>query len=298
MSDAPPAMNDEELRTLLAAALDDQTEVVRAELWDEGRVRAKRRGDWSTTNTLTEESCRGLAAYLLGVLDLAEFPDLPSAFVLPSSAVLGDAQGGDECAVRLHLGAIPEVGPLAVLTIAPAEVLSAPMLIVDEDLAGAWEAAMSTALERLEEEDIEGCFAGLDEAVAAAEGMGPAGHMALAISLSHVGHLRLEENRPDLARAALERAVALEIEGEAPDTLAERLHLLAMTCARMTEPAEAITALHHAVALLEEAFGPEDLGLHPLLVDLASLAQDGGDPAASRAALARWQSIRESVLEA
>lgn len=304
----PSAMSDTDYTTQLRAAFDGETEseieteVVRAELWDGGRLRVRRDGSWSTSSTLDEQTRLGLTAHLLEALELDEFPALPSAFVAEGSSILGPraTQEGEQThdALRVHLGSIPDVGPLAVLTTAPPEALSSPEFSADDDLAAAWDEAMSNALGRLEEGDAEGCFAGLDEAVAAAEAMGSAGRTALGITLSHIGHLRLEDNRPDLARAALERAVALEIEGDAPDMLVERLHLLAMTCARMSEPTDAISALELAVTILSAAFGPEDLGLHPLLVDIASLAQDGGDPEASQAALDRWQTIRANVLEA
>ncbi|MBW2464455.1 MAG: hypothetical protein JRH11_22595 [Deltaproteobacteria bacterium] len=293
-------MSDTDYMTRLRAAFggetEAETEVVRAELWDGGRLRVRRDGSWSTSSTLDELTRLGLTAHLLEALELDEFPALPSAFVAEGSSILGPQAPQD--ALRVHLGSMPDVGPLAVLTTAPGEALSSPEFSADDDLVAAWEEAMSNALAHLEEGDAEGSFAGLDEAVAAAEAMGGGGDAALGITLSHIGHLRLEDNRPDLARAALERAVTLEIEGEAPDMLVDRLHLLAMTCARMSEPADAISSLELAVTILSAAFGPEDLGLHPLLVDIASLAQDGGDPEASQAALGQWQAIRANVLEA
>ncbi|RLB56498.1 MAG: hypothetical protein DRJ42_03150 [Deltaproteobacteria bacterium] len=292
------AMTDTDYMAPLRAAFDGEieTEVVRAELWDGGRLRVRRDGSWSTSCTLDEKTRLGLTAHLLDSLELDEFPALPSAFVAEASSVLGSAETDD--ALRVHLGSIPDVGPLAVFTVAPRETVPSAEFSADEELTSAWEEAMSCALARLEDSDTEACFAGLDEAVTKAEAMGSAGDAALGITLSHIGHLRLEDNRPDLARAALERAVTLDIEGEAPDILVERLHLLAMTCARMSEPTDAISALELAVSILSAAFGPEDLGLHPLLVDIASLAQDGGDPGASQAALDQWQAIRASVLEA
>ncbi len=305
-------MSDTDYMAPLRAAFDGEgaseteteieTEVVRAELWDDGRLRVRRDGSWSTSSTLDETARIGLTAHLLDALGLDEFPALPSAFVAEASSILGPQESQEtqetEGALRVHLGSIPDMGPLAVFTAAPREALSSAEFSADDELASAWEEAMSQALALLEEGDAEACFAGFDDAVTAAEAMGSAGHGALGITLSHIGHLRLENNRPDLARAALERAVTLEIEGEAPDILVERLHLLAMTCARMSEPTDAISALELAVTIIATAFGPEDLGLHPLLVDIASLAQDGGDPVASQAALDRWQAIRASVLEA